>query len=175
MRRIQVQGYGNCPLSQLGTTPGTRIAPQILLRRPKIEDMLCRQGKPHPQILAVLKRLVLVTSRGDTMEAELPEEGEQHLLDHYVFRGLLQVGGEKLAPRTFRCRKRAVRAGHRTGNRATANVTQVTLPVRSIKRFKPLTGEGRVEDRQRPGPRRPFVDSVTRVHQRADHPDESLR
>src|ERR1035437_1097340 len=26
-------GCGNCPLSQLGTTPGTRIAPQILLRR----------------------------------------------------------------------------------------------------------------------------------------------
>ena len=26
--------YGNCPLSQLGTTSGTRINPQILLRRP---------------------------------------------------------------------------------------------------------------------------------------------
>src|ERR1035437_4405566 len=40
MRRIQVQGYGNCPLSQLGTTPGTRIAPQILLRRRISEELL---------------------------------------------------------------------------------------------------------------------------------------
>src|ERR1035437_2274044 len=34
LRLSYLRGYGNCPLSQLGTTPGTRIAPQILLRRP---------------------------------------------------------------------------------------------------------------------------------------------
>src|ERR1019366_1063669 len=33
LRLSYLRGYGNCPLSQLGTTPGTRITPQILLRR----------------------------------------------------------------------------------------------------------------------------------------------
>src|SRR5450432_2773618 len=33
LRLSYLRGYGNRPLSQLGTTPGTRITPQILLRR----------------------------------------------------------------------------------------------------------------------------------------------
>src|ERR1035437_5978862 len=35
LRLSYLRCYGNCPLSQLGTAPGTRITPQILLRRRK--------------------------------------------------------------------------------------------------------------------------------------------
>src|ERR1035437_2795554 len=52
LRLSYLQGYGNCPLSQLGTTPGTRIAPQILLRRPKGNSIDSRSARGSMRVKA---------------------------------------------------------------------------------------------------------------------------
>src|ERR1039458_2943945 len=46
LRLSYLRGHGTCPLSQLGTTPGTRITPQILLRKRSSIAGISSRGYP---------------------------------------------------------------------------------------------------------------------------------
>jgi ATP-dependent DNA ligase len=56
----------------------------FLRLNPEIEDVLCWQREPHPDIFAVFKRLVLVSRGRNTMETELAEQPSPKKFDALV-------------------------------------------------------------------------------------------
>ena len=71
------------------TPDGVELA--LLRLQPEVQDVLSREHEPHPHVLAVLKRLVLVACGRDAVEAKLPEQRQQHVVDEVVLGARVQV------------------------------------------------------------------------------------
>ena len=61
-------------ITRLGYPRSVELA--LLRLYAEVENVLCRQGVAHPNVLAVLQGLVLVSGGGDAVVAKLPEHRE---------------------------------------------------------------------------------------------------
>lgn len=79
------------------------------------------------------------------MEAELPEQREQHLFDQVILTAASEEVGEKVAPLLLGGRERAVRAHRQTRHRLRTDMAEVAVPVLSVERLEPLLRQHRIE------------------------------
>jgi len=75
---------------------------------PEVQPVLCGQGEVHPDVLAVLQRLAVMARWGNARIAQLPEQREQNLLDEFVFRCPVKIGGQLVPALLLGGRERAV-------------------------------------------------------------------
>lgn len=78
------------------------------------DNVLGEERVSHPDVLAVLQRLVLVPCCRDGMEPVLPERRQQNILDEFILAALAEVGGQVIAPLDLGCRERSVGFATRT-------------------------------------------------------------